>query len=77
MKKWLINGIVIYYIDINNHLVKNNEVIGTIENIKDMPLEKTNGKKRVLEKPNGYISFLLFSIIMSLAMLIYIVITLT
>lgn len=67
----------IYYIDINNHLVKNNEVIGTIENIKDMPLEKTNGKKRVLEKPNGYISFLLFSIIMSLAMLIYIVITLT
>lgn len=67
----------IYYIDMNNHLVKNNEVIGTIENIKDMPQAKTTGKKRVLEKPDGYISFLLFSIIMSLAFVIYIVITLT
>jgi len=67
----------IYYIDMNNHLVKNNEVIGIIENIKDMPQAKTTGKKRVLEKPDGYISFLLFSIIMSLAFVIYIVITLT
>ena len=61
----------------NNHLVKNNEVIGTIENIKDMPMAKTNAKKRVLEKPNGYISFLLFSIIISLALITYIIIKLT
>ena len=66
-----------YYIDMNNHLVKNNEVIGTIENIKDMPMAKTTAKKRVLEKPNGYISFLLFSIIISLALITYIVIKLT
>ena len=50
---------------------------GTIKNIKDMPLAKTSAKKRVLEKPNGYISFLLFSIIISLALVIYIVIKLT
>jgi len=67
----------IYYIDMNNHLVKNNEVIGIIENIKDMPHAKTIAKKRALEKPNGYISFLLFSIIISLALVIYIVIKLT
>ena len=66
-----------YYIDMNNNLVKDNQVLGTIENLRDMKeqKEKSNVKKRVY-KPDGYISFMLISIVLSLIFLVYIVITL-
>ena len=67
-----------YTINENNQLIKGNEILGYIENIRDMPQEKThsNVKKRVLENPNGYVSFMLVALGLSAILLIYILIKL-
>ena len=63
-----------YIVDQNNQLLKGNEVLGYVENLRDMPQEKSktnsNAKKRILEKPNGYVSFMLITIGISLIFLI-------
>lgn len=66
-----------YYIDANNNLIKNKEVLGPIENIRDMKTTKkqTNVKKRILQ-PDGYISFMLISVVISLILLTYIIVSL-
>lgn len=66
-----------YYIDVNNNLVKNGEVIGPVENIRDMKStkEQKNTKKKILQ-PNGYISFMLTTVVISLILLTYVILSL-
>lgn len=67
-----------YSIDVNNNLMKDGQRIGTVDNIKAMQQTQTksNVRKRVLEKPNGYVSFMLISLGLSLILLIYIILSL-
>ena len=62
-----------YYIDEYNNIYKNNEPLGQVEK-----KQKTKPKTRTLTPPppNGYINFLQFSIIVSLLLIIYMLITL-
>lgn len=65
-----------YNIDINNNLIKNGQVIGTIENIKDFKITTKNNTKIKQLSPNGYISFMILTLSISL-LLIYTIIKIT